>query len=113
MENNTLMIVLITIISVGILGTLVYLIFTVRSLKDRLETLALEMVDFHTEYDNYQVQIEREFDNKDKDMDIRTDRIYRKIDKIKDDIHANLPNQIRKTIEHIEFARPLDNTFIK
>ena len=108
MENNTLTIVLITILSVGVLGTLVYLISTVRSLKDRVETLALEMVDFHTEYDNYQVRVEREFESRDKDMDIRTDRIYRKIDKIKDDIHATLPNAIRKTIEHIEFAQPLD-----
>jgi len=113
MENNTLIIVLITIVSVGTLGTLMYLVSAVRSLKDRLETLALEMVDFHTEYDNYQVQIEREFDNRDKDVDIRTDRIYRKIDKIKEDIQTKLPNTIRKTIEHIEFAQPLDNTFKK
>jgi len=113
MEYNTLTIVLITILSVGVLGTLVYLVSTVRSLKDRVKTLASEMVDFHTEYDNYQVQIERLFDNRDKDMDIRTDRIYRKMDKIKDDIHTKLPTQIRKTIEHIEFARPLDNTFTK
>jgi|TARA_R110001583_G_scaffold27129_1_gene97282 hypothetical protein len=113
MENNTLTIVLITILSVGTLSTLVYLVSAVRNLKDRVQTLASEMVDFHTEYDNHQVQIERLFDNREKEMDIRTDRIYRKMDKIKDDIHTKLPTQIRKTIEHIEFARPLDNTFTK
>ena len=55
----------------------------------------------------------RENEDFQKDVDIRMDRIYRKMDKIKDDIHTKLPTQIRKTIEHIEFARPLDNTFTK
>jgi len=110
MENNTLTIVLITILSVGILGTLVYLVSAVRSLKDRVETLALEMVDFHTEYDNYQVQIERGLENRNKEVDIRFDRIYRKIDKVKEDIQTNLPSTIRKTIGHIEFAHTIDKT---
>ena len=120
MENNTLTIVLITILSVGVLGTFVYLISTVRSLKDRVETLALEMVDFHTDYDNYQVQIERRFEDNNKELDIRFDRAHRKIDKARDDLYGNierfentLPEKIRKTIAHIEFAQPLDNTFNK
>jgi len=118
MEINTLTIVLITILSVGILSTLVYLVSTVRSLKDRVETLALEMVDFHTEYDNYQVQIERQFDEKENQDDIRFDRIHRKVGKNQEEIYRNfdglknsLPETIRKTIGHIEFAQPLDNTF--
>ena len=110
MENNALIIVLITILSVGILGTLVYLVSAVRSLKGRVGTLALEMVDFHTEYDNYQVQVEREFERISKDNDIRFDRIYRKMDKVKEDIQTNLPSTIRKTIGHIEFAQTLDKT---
>ena len=52
MENSILTTVLITIISVGILSTLVYLIFAVRNLKSRVDTLGLEMVDFHTDYDH-------------------------------------------------------------
>ena len=37
-------------------------------------------------------------------------RIDRKVDSLKRDIMNSLPTQIRKTIGHIEFARPLDNS---
>ena len=120
MEYNMLITVLITIVSVGILSTLVYLVSTIRSLKDRVETLALEMVDFHTEYDNYQIAIERDLKEINNSIEIRLDRVYRKMDKQSSDIskhidrvEKNLPDTIRKTIGHIEFARPLDNTFNK
>ena len=109
--------VLITIVSVGILSTLVYLVFTVRSLKDRLETLALEMVDFHTYVDNQEVEHARKHDKFSDDVDIRFDRIHRKVKKSQDEIYQtierldnSLPEKIRKVIGHIEFARPIDNT---
>ena len=105
--------VLITILSVGILSTLVYLVFTVRNLKDRVETLALEMVDFHTYVDNQEVEHARKHDKFSDDVDIRFDRVHRKVDKSRDDLYMtierldnNLPNKIRKVIGHIEFARP-------
>ena len=117
MEYNMLITVLITIVSVGILSTLVYLVSTVRDLKDRVETLALEMVDFHTYVDNQEVEHARKHDKFSDDVDIRFDRVHRKVDKSRDDIYNaidrlenNLPNKIRKVIGHIEFARPLDNT---
>ena len=117
MEINTLTIVLITIASVGILSTLVYLVSTVRSLKDRVETLALEMVDFHTYVDNQEVAHARNHDRFSDDVDIRFDRVHRNVSKNQDEIYRNieklertLPNTIRKTIGTIEFARPLDNT---
>ena len=116
MEINTLITVLITIISVGILSTLMYLISTVRSLKDRFETLALEMVDFHTCVDKQEVEHAREHDKFSDDVEIRFDRVHRKVSKTQDEIYQtierlenNLPNKIRKVIGHIEFARPLDN----
>jgi gas vesicle protein len=109
--------VLITIISVGILSTLVYLVSTVRSLKDRLETLALEMVDFHTYVDNQEVEAARKHDRFSDDVEIRFDRVHRKVKKNQEEIYQNLerlenklPEKIRKVIGHIEFARPLDNT---
>ena len=117
MENNTLMIVLITIASVGILSTLVYLVSTVRSLKDRLETLALEMVDFHTYVDKQEVEHAREHERFSNDVDIRFDRVHRKVGKNQEEVYHNLerlenklPEKIRKVIGHIEFARPIDNT---
>ena len=116
MENNILTTVLITIASVGTLGTLVYLVSTVRSLKDRLETLALEMVDFHTYTDNQEVEHAREHDKFSDDVDIRFDRVHRKVGKNQEEAYHSLerlenklPDTIRKTIGHIEFARPLDS----
>ena len=122
MEQNILTTVLITILSVGILSTLTYLILTVRNLKSRVDTLAFEMVDFHTEYDRYQIEQQRELADAAKDTDIRLDRVHRKMNKQEEEqyrelqkqvelLQNNLPNEIRKTIQHIEFARPLDNTF--
>jgi ribosome-associated translation inhibitor RaiA len=117
MEINTLTTVLITIASVGTLGTLVYLVSSVRSLKDRVETLALEMVDFHTYVDNKEVEQARNHDRFSDDVDIRFDRVHRKVGKNQDEIYQTidrlknkLPETIRKTVGHIEFARPLDNT---
>ena len=120
MENNILTIVLITIASVGTLGTFVYLVSTVRDLKDRLETLALEMIDFHTYVDNQEVEHMRSHDRFSDDVDIRFDRVHRKVSKNQEEVYHNLerlenklPETIRKTIGNIEFARPLDNTFNK
>ena len=116
MEYNMLITVLITIVSVGILSTLVYLVSTVRSLKTRVETLALEMIDFHTYVDNQEIEHARKYDKFSDDVDIRFDRVHRKVSKNQDDINnkidrleTNLPNRIRTVIGHIEFARPLDN----
>ena len=116
MENNTLITVLITILSVGTLSTLVYLVSTVRSLKDRFEDLDLGMVDFHTEVDKLEVELARERDKFSDDVDIRFDRVHRKVGKNQDEVYQTierleraLPNKIRKVVGHIEFARPLDN----
>ena len=122
MENSILTTVLITIISVGILSTLVYLIFAVRNLKSRVDTLGLEMVDFHTNYDHYQINQQRLLDEASKDLDIRLDRVHRKMTKQEEEqyrelqrqvelVQNTMPKTIRDTIKHIEFARPLDNTF--
>ena len=115
MEINTLITVLITILSVGTLSTLMYLVFTVRSLKDRVETLALEMIDFHTYVDNQEIEQARKHDKFSDDVDIRFDRVHRKVSKNQDEIYQSmdrlerkLPETIRKTIGQIEFARPLD-----
>ena len=124
MENSILTTVLITIISVGILSTLVYLIFAVRNLKSRVDTLGLEMVDFHTDYDRYQINQQRLLEEASKDLDIRFDRVHRKMTKQEEEqfralerqvelVRNDIPNEIRKTVGHIEFARPLDNTFNK
>ena len=102
MEYNMLTTVLITILSVGILSTLVYLVFTVRSLKDRLETLALEMVDFHTYVDKQEVEHAREHDRFSDDVDIRFDRVHRKVGKNQEEVYHNLEKLERKYLKQLE-----------
>ncbi|MBC8298096.1 MAG: hypothetical protein H8E55_20185 [Pelagibacterales bacterium] len=115
MENNMLITVLITIASVGILSTIGYLVSTVRSLKDKVEALSLEMIDFHTHTNNQEANHAREHENFSQDLDVRFDKVHRKLSKNQDEVYQNLerfetklPEAIRKVIGHIEFARPLD-----
>jgi predicted metal-dependent hydrolase len=116
MDNNMLITVLITIASVGILSTIGYLVSTVRSLKDKVETLSLEMIDFHTYTNNQEANHAREHEHFSHDLDVRFDKVHRKLSKNQDEVYQNfdrfetkLPETIRKVIGHIEFARPLDN----
>ena len=74
------------------------------------------MVDFHTCVDKQEVEHAREHDRFSDDVDIRFDRVHRKVKKSQDEVYLNLerlerklPETIRKTIGNIEFARPLDN----
>ena len=115
MENNMLITVLITIASVGILSTIGYLVSTVRSLKDKVEALSLEMIDFHTHTNNQEANHAREHEHFSHDLDVRFDKVHRKLSKNQDEVYQNLerfetklPEAIRKVIGHIEFARPLD-----
>ena len=70
------------------------------------------MEDF-TNYQLDQARFDREETAK---REIRFDNISKSIKKNESTISLNkknLPNTIRETIKHIEFARPLDNTFDK
>ena len=77
-----------------------------RSLQTALEALAR---DNH----NFQAGISRDLDQTNKKIEGNSNnikRIDRKVDVSKRDIMNSLPTQIRKTIGHIEFAQPLDNS---
>ena len=77
-----------------------------KSLQTALEALAR---DGH----NFQAGISRDLDQTNKKIEGNSNnikRIDRKVDVSKRDIMNSLPTQIRKTIGHIEFARPLDNS---
>lgn len=115
MENNMLITVLITIASVGILSTIGYLVSTVRSLKNKVETLFLEDGYLRTDINNQEANHAREHENFSHDLDVRFDKVHRKLSKNQDEVYQNLerfetklPETIRKVIGHIEFARPLD-----
>ena len=77
-----------------------------KSLQMALEALAR---DNH----NFQAGISRDLQSTNKKVEGNSNnikRIERKVDVSKRDIMNSLPTQIRKTIGHIEFAQPLDNS---
>ena len=77
-----------------------------KSLQVALEALAR---DGH----NFQAGISRDLQSISKKVEGNFNtvkRIDRKADSLKRDIMNSLPTQIRKTIGHIEFAQPLDNS---
>ena len=99
MENEILTTVLITILSVGTLSTLMYLVSTVRSLKDKVGSLSLEIGGIYTEM-NHNVR-EQEVELKDvlKDLDTRFDRVHRKMNGQREEVYRALQEQIENLKE--------------
>ena len=63
---------------------------------------------------NFQAGISRDLAHTNKIIDsnfTHLKKVDKKIDISKRDIMNSLPTQIRKTIGHIEFAKPLDNNY--
>ena len=56
------------------------------------------------DFTNFQIKCDRELTKLENQIEIKETSRNRQIDKLKKD----LPNDIRKTIGHIEFARPMD-----
>ena len=58
---------------------------------------------------NFQAGISRDTKSQKDELLVEMKRVQKKVDVVRRDIINSLPTQIRKTIGHIEFARPLDN----
>ena len=58
---------------------------------------------------NFQAGISRDTKSQKDELLVEMKRVQKKVDVVRRDIINSLPTQIRKTIRHIEFARPLDN----
>ena len=56
------------------------------------------------DFNNYQVKTDRKINELEKQLEIKSSNINRRIDKGE----KELPNIIRNVVGHIEFARPLD-----
>jgi len=56
------------------------------------------------DFTNYQVETDRKITELEKQLEIKTKQLERNQVKL----HKDLPNMIRQTITHIEFAQPLD-----
>ena len=59
------------------------------------------------DFTNYQVETDRKISDLEKQLEIKLKKTDRQIEKLKKD----LPVEIRKVVGHIEFAKPLDNTY--
>ena len=95
METNILTTVLITILSVGALSTFVYLVSTVRNLKDKVSTLSLEISDIHTELNHQVREKEVELVNIYKDLDNRMDRVHLKMNRKEEELFRAIQEQVK------------------
>ena len=95
METNILKTVLITVLSVGALSTFVYLVSTVRNLKDKVSTLSLEISDIHTELNHQVREKEVELVNIYKDLDNRMDRVHRKMNRKEEELFRAIQEQVK------------------
>ena len=90
------------------IGVLYYLN---NELKKRLERNNKTLLALQKEFTQYQVSEKRIKEKDTAKTEIRHDNIARSIKQNEDRIHLmnkTLPEKIRKTVGHIEFARPLD-----
>ena len=94
MENEILTTVLITILSVGALSTLVYLVSTVRNLKDKVGSLSLEIGGVYTEINHNVREQEVELDKVLVDLNTRFDKVHRKMNKKEEELFRALQEQI-------------------
>ena len=59
----------------------------------------------------FQAGISRDTKSQKDELLVEMKRVQKKVDVVRRDIMNSLPTQIRKTIGHIEFAKPLDNNY--
>ena len=95
MENEILITVLITILSVGALSTLVYLVSTVRNLKDKVGSLSLEIGGVHTQINHQVREQEVELDKVLIDLNTRFDKVHRKMNKKEEKIFRAMQEQVK------------------
>ena len=93
-------------------GVLIYLIRKhFLFFQNRSNQLGKALQALQTEFTQYQVSEKRIKEKDTAKTEIRHDNIARSIKQNEDRIHLmnkTLPEKIRKTVGHIEFARPLD-----
>ena len=97
------------IIAIGVLFYLGYQ--KNKQLENKLKNSSLALLSLQEEFTKYQISEKRLKEKETAKIEIRHDNIAKSIQKNEDRIHLmnkTLPEKIRKTVGHIEFARPLD-----
>ena len=90
-----------------------WLLTKIKNLSKEKFHLQKALFALNQDLTNFQAGISRDLDQTNKKIEGNSNnikRIDRKVDVSKRDIMNSLPTQIRKTIGHIEFAQPLDNS---
>ena len=94
------------------IGVLFYLGYQKnKQIENRLNNSNKALLALQKEFTQYQVDESRVKEKDVARIEIRHDNIAKSIQKNEDRIHLinkTLPEKIRKTVGHIEFARPLD-----
>ena len=86
-----------------------WLLTKIGKLEKRNKMLQSALEALSRDTNNFQAGATRDSYSQKKELLIEVKRINKKVDVMRRDIMNSLPTQIRKTIGHIEFARPLDN----
>ena len=87
-----------------------WLLTKIGKLEKRNKMLQTALEALGRDTNIFQAGITRDSHSQRKELLIEVKRVNKRVDSLKRDIMNSLPTQIRKTIGHIEFARPLDNS---
>ena len=91
-----------------------WLLTKINNLNKEKSRLQKALFALNQDLTNFQAGISRDLQNTNKQVEGNLNtirRIDKKVDVSKRDIMNSLPTQIRKVIGHIEFAKPLDNSY--
>ena len=93
------------VVAIGLFIWLNNLVKKITSLfEEELDNTHQGMNAIMNDFNNYQVETDRKIAELEKQLEIKTKQLERNQVKL----HKDLPNMIRQTITHIEFAQPLD-----
>ena len=91
-----------------------WLLTKINNLNKEKSRLQKALFALNQDLTNFQAGISRDLEHTNKVIDsnfTRLRKVDKKVDVSKRDIMNSLPTQIRKVIGHIEFAKPLDNSY--
>ena len=86
-----------------------WLLTKISKLNEENKNLQTALHALNGDLTNFQAGISRDTKSQKDELLVEMKRVQKKVDVVRRDIINSLPTQIRKTIGHIEFARPLDN----
>jgi len=87
-----------------------WLLTKISKLNRENQNLQKALYALNGDLTNFQAGISRDTKSQKDELLVEMKRVQKRVDVIRRDIINSLPTQIRKTIGHIEFAKPLDNS---